>query len=87
MFQGNSPDTYPTQENNPSNQLSSQDTRVSSTIYPAFLAIPVSASLKLGRGFDGRKLVTTLFDSGANIMSVDQKLIPKSAHTEKCICC
>lgn len=56
MFQDNFPDTYSTQENNSlSNQLSSQDARVLLTIYPDFLAIPVSAPLKLGRGFVGKK--------------------------------
>lgn len=88
MFQDNFPDTYSTQENNSlSNQLSSQDARVLLTIYPDFLAIPVSAPLKLGRGFVGKKIAITLFDNGANIMAIDRKQVPKSAYTGKYVCC
>ncbi|BFZ03093.1 hypothetical protein BsWGS_06132 [Bradybaena similaris] len=51
------------------------------------LAIPESAPLKLGKGFIGQRLVTTMFDSGANIFGVDKKHLPKSAYTGKYIRC
>lgn len=40
-----------TDNNKASNHLSSQDTRVSSNIYPPFLAIPLSTPLRLGSCF------------------------------------
>lgn len=49
--------------------------------------VPVSAPLTLGKGFVGQKLVKTLFDSGANIIGVDWKHVPKSVYTGKYIRC
>lgn len=43
----------------------------------------MSAPLSLGKGFVGKKLVTTMYDSGTNIMVVDQRIVPKSAYTVK----
>lgn len=43
--------------------------------------IPTSSPLKLEKGFARDKIVSTLFDLGANIMAIDQKLLPKTAYT------
>lgn len=75
---GNSAEEYYNPE---PNQMSSQDASVSSTIYPAFLAITVAAPLNLGKGFVGKKLVKTLYELGVNVMATDPKLVPKSAYT------
>lgn len=60
---------------------------MSTSIYPALLAIPVSAPLSLGKGFVGDHLVSTIFVSGANIMAVDRRLVPKSPYMGRYIHC
>lgn len=42
-------------------------------LYPALLAVSVSAPSTLGKGFVGQKFVNTLFDSGANIIGINKK--------------
>lgn len=56
-------------------------------IYPTLLAILVSAPSILGKSFIGNHLVGILFNSSANIMAVDCRLVPKSAYTGKYVHC
>lgn len=58
-------------------------------LYPALLAVSVSAPLMLGKGFVGQKFVNTLFDSGANIIGINlkKKHVLRSAYTGKYIRC
>lgn len=69
------------------NQFRSQEARVSDTMYPVLLAIPVSATLSFGKGFVDNRLVSTLFDSGANTMAIDCRLVPRPSYTGKYVRC
>lgn len=64
-----------------------QGTRPTDLKYPAMLAISVSAPLKLDKGFIGNRVVSVLFDSGANVFGINRKYIPKSVYTGKYIKC
>lgn len=66
-------------------KLHSQDARVSNVIYSAFLAIHMTAPLNLGNRSVGKRLVSTLFDSGANIFGMDRRIVSISVYTGKCI--
>lgn len=89
--QRNSTEEYIESESGRQQQhMRTQDARLQEWIYLAFLAIPVSAPLKLGKGFIGNRImimINTLFDSGAKIMWVDRRTVPRSDYTGKYVHC
>lgn len=85
--QAHADEAYPESEPPQNGHNRSQNSRISSVIYLALLTISTSALLNLGKGFVGNRMVTTMLDSGTNVMAVYRKLVLKSDYTGRYIRC
>lgn len=83
--QGNATTIYIDSETEQNNTV--HDCRSLDVVFPALMAKHTSTPLKLERCFVGNQIVSTIYDSGANVLEINERLVLKSAYTGRYVRC